>query len=339
MGFDGRTGQTRMRGTATARDRLAALAAALRRVLPWLIAGAIVPSVVRLVGDRDLAWAVMLVAWLPISAAVVAFLGVVALLVGRRASAGVAAVVVAANGVWLTPLYVSDDPPRSGEQITAMTANLLYGLADLGAVVEEVRVRKVDVLALTELTPEAVEKLSAAGLDDLLPHRVLDPAERAHGSGLWARWPLTPGPAWTGGVHKWPGATARIDGQEVVLRVVHPFRTSRYDTDLYRRDYRLLGERMAGIDESSPALVLGDFNASRDHSAFRRLLGDRWRDATEYAGSGFSPTWSLWQWLPSAIQLDHILMSSQFGAHSTRTVEIPGSDHDAVVADLILAPR
>jgi endonuclease/exonuclease/phosphatase family metal-dependent hydrolase len=270
----------------------------------------------------------------------VAVLGLVCLLFRRRVWAGIAAAVVAVNAVWLAPLFISDDPPRSGTRIVAMTVNLRYGFADLNRVVEEVRDREVSVLALTEVTPEAITTLNAAGLSTLLPHNAIAPGDRAHGSGLWSRWPLTRGPDWEGGVHNWPGAIARIDGQDVVLRVVHPFRISRFNSDLYRQDYRLLRARMNRLsDEGGPSLVLGDFNASRDMSAFRGLLGDRWRDAPEYAGSGLRPTWNVLLWLPPAIQLDHILMSRQFGAHSTKTFDVPGTDHDGIVADLILAPR
>ncbi|MGQ0844174.1 MAG: endonuclease/exonuclease/phosphatase family protein [Sporichthyaceae bacterium] len=323
----------------TVRDRLATARSVVRRLLPFLLAAASFPSAVRLVGDRDLFWAIMAVAWVPVAAVVVALLGILAVALGRRTLAAVAAGVVVANAFWLAPLYVADEPPRSGTRIVAMTANLLYGWADLQALVSEVRERSVDVLALTELTPEAVVELEAGGLLRELPHRVLAPGERAHGSGLYARFPLTPAPDWEGGVHRWPGATASLDGQEVTIRVVHPFRTSKFNADLYRADYRLLQARMDRLAETGPALVLGDFNATRDHSAFRRVLGDRWRDAPEYAGSGYTPTWNLWQRLPAAIALDHILMNRHFGALSAGTWRLPGSDHHAVVADLVLAPR
>jgi endonuclease/exonuclease/phosphatase family metal-dependent hydrolase len=329
-----------MSGSTTARDRFDAAKRITRRLLPFALAGATVPSVIRLVGDHDLPWPVMVVSFVPVAAFAVLVLGVLALALGQRVVAGVAALVVALNAFWLAPLYVSDDPPRDGTRITAMTSNLLYGWADVGYVVDQVRRHNVDVLGLTELTPEAEAALEAAGIDKLLPHHVADPAERAHGSGLWSRWPLTPAPAWDGGIHRWPGATARIDGREVTFRVVHPFRTSKFNATSYRADYRLLRARMNELhDGGTPALVMGDFNASRDHSAFRRVLGKRWRDATEYAGSGLTPTWNLLQWLPPVIQLDHILMSPHFGARSARTLDIPGTDHHAVLADLVLAPR
>lgn len=328
-----------MTTTVPVRDRLVAVRGKVRAVLPWLVVGAAVPSAVRLVGDHDLFWAVMLVSVLHLSALCLAVGGLAALVVGRRASAAVAAVVVLLNAIWLVPLYVSDDPPRSGQRIHAMTQNLLYGHADPKRVVAEVRERRIDVLGLTELTPEAVTALDEAGLRTLLPHAVLEPGERAHGSGVYSRWPLTQSSSWEGGTHRWPGAVARIDGRDVTIRVVHPMRITMTNSDLYRAEYRLLKARMDRLAQESPAIVLGDFNASRDQSAFRGLLGKRWRDASEYAGSGFSPTWNLELWLPPMIQLDHILMTRQFGAHSTATIDVPGTDHRGVYADLVLQPR
>ncbi len=99
----------------------------------------------------------------------------------------------------------------------------------------------------------------------------------------------------------------------------------------------MLRDRLAAQPKDVPAIVLGDFNASRDHAAFRRLLGDGWRDAPEYAGSGYVATWSPRYWIPHFVLLDHILFNRQFGARSTATFEVDGTDHGALVARLVLA--
>ena len=52
----------------------------------------------------------------------------------------------------------------------------------------------MDVLAVQELTPHMVGRLAAAGLAQLLPFSHLDPRPGSPGTGLWARWPLTPLP-------------------------------------------------------------------------------------------------------------------------------------------------
>jgi endonuclease/exonuclease/phosphatase family metal-dependent hydrolase len=240
----------------------------------------------------------------------------------------------------LAPLYVADDPP-AGTDLVAMTINLQYGWADATTIADAVRDRSVDVLAVEELTPEAVANLAAAGLDALLPHQVLRPDVLAHGSGLWSRYPVTPAEDWHG-IHAMPGATLHVTDRtgrtrDVLVRVAHPYRTARFNATSYGRDQRMLRERLAAQPPDVPAIVLGDFNATRDHQAFRRLLSDGWRDAPEYAGSGFVGTWSPRYWIPHFVQLDHILINRGFGARSTDTFSVRGSDHGALVAHLVLA--
>ncbi|HUR76286.1 MAG TPA: endonuclease/exonuclease/phosphatase family protein [Sporichthya sp.] len=314
--------------------------AAARYGLGALLACAAVPSALRLVGDHDRAWPILLVTFTPQAA-----LGLVALTAGafalRRWRTGlVGTLLVALNAWWLAPLYLADDPPV-GTDLVAMTINLQYGWADATEVADAVRARGVDVLGVTELTAEAVTALSAAGLDAALPYRVLSPDTDAHGSGLWSRFPLTPAEEWRG-VHRMPGATLHVTdsggrNRDVAVRVAHPYRTARYNATSYRRDQAMLRERLAAQPKEVPAIVLGDFNASRDHAAFRRLLSDGWRDAPEYAGSGFVRTWSPRYWIPHLVQLDHILISPQFGARSSSTFDVRGSDHGALLARLVLA--
>jgi endonuclease/exonuclease/phosphatase (EEP) superfamily protein YafD len=305
---------------------------------PALVLGvAALPSVVRLVGDHDLPWPIMVASFTPVAALGVAAATALAAALRRRRIAVAGLALLLLNAAWQAPLWAGDPPPREGVPVVAMTANVQYGWTDPASLVHDVRTRHVDLLGVVELTPESVTGLEAAGMGRLLPYRVLRPGPSAHGSGLWSRYPLTEAPAWDG-VHAMPGATARIDGRDVVVRVVHPFRTSRYTAAAYRRDYRTLIDHLAALDPATPALVLGDFNASRDHAAFRRLLGGRWRDAPEVAGSGFVGTWSPRSWIPALMQLDHILISRQFGVRSDHVVRLPGSDHRALVADLVLRP-
>lgn len=296
-----------------------------------------VPSVVRLLGDHDLPWPIMVVSFTPLAALGVAAGTVLAAALRRRRTAIAGAALLVLNAVWQAPLWAGDAAPRDGTPIVAMTANMQYGWSDPASLVDNVRAHHVDLLGVVELTPEAVTGLVASGIERLLPYQVLRPGFSSHGSGLWSRYPLTELPAWDG-VHFAPGATARIADRDVVVRVVHPFRTSRYTAAAYRRDYGALTEHLDSLDRATPTVVLGDFNASRDHAAFRRLLGDRWRDAPEIAGSGFVRTWSPRYWVPALMQLDHVLVDRRFGVRGTEVVRLPGSDHRGLIADLVLLP-
>jgi endonuclease/exonuclease/phosphatase (EEP) superfamily protein YafD len=317
--------------------RMRAVVGAARKALPWLLGLAAVPTAIRLVGDHDTPIGILLTAVLPLTVPVLLALTVAAGLLRSRNTAIAGLLTLLLNAFWLAPLWISDEPPRSGQKIVAMTLNMRYGLAAPSKIIAQVRQNNVDLLALEELTPEAVANLAAQGLNALLPYQVLSPGDHAHGSGLWSRWPLTRGPDWDG-VHHMPGATAHLPGQDVVVRVVHPMRTRRFNADDYKRDYRNLTEHARALDPATPSILMGDFNAGRDQQRFRTLMGKRWRDAPEYAGSGFTPTWNWWSFLPPLLPLDHILISRQFGASRTATFRAPGSDHHGLIAWLVLTP-
>ena len=70
----------------------------------------------------------------------------------------------------------------------------------------------------------------------------------------------------------------------------------------------------------------------------RQVLDAGVSDAAEQAGSGWQPTWpssDRKKWLRPLITIDHVLTSKEYVATRTQSVEVPGSDHYAVVADLV----
>jgi len=77
-----------------------------------------------------------------------------------------------------------------GQRLVVMSANLRFGEADAASLLALAREQDVDLLSLQELTPDAVERLDAAGARRLLPGRALAPRRGAAGTGLMARRPL-----------------------------------------------------------------------------------------------------------------------------------------------------
>ena len=156
------------------------------RVVFWLVAGAlglpaVVLTVVRLV-DSDVGSMIRVESFTPLGVPLYAAL--VLLMVfgavsrpGRiRAQRAVAAVValvgLVLHGWWFAPQVTGDNPaPAAGAQrMTVMTANLFEGQGDAQDVVDAVRSDHVDLLVLEEITPDALARLDAAGLADLLPN-------------------------------------------------------------------------------------------------------------------------------------------------------------------------
>lgn len=292
------------------------------------------PTLVRLVGDHGRRWLVLAAVVVPLFVVPLALLLVVHLVARQRRLAIVTAGLLALDLLWTVPYYVGQAPPP-GTTVTVMTANLRLGQADADAVVRLVRDQHVDVLATEELTDDAVRRLRAAGLEDLLPHSDLDPAGGAEGCGLWSRFPLTALPPFTARFRS-PGARLQLARSTLVVRVLHPFPTVlREGGGEYRRDYADLTRQVRALP-GGPTVLAGDLNASTDLEALRTLMGDRFRDAAELSGSGLQRTWSPRVGGLALLQLDHVLVSRGTGARSARVVDLPGSDHRAVVARVVV---
>lgn len=313
-----------------------------RRPVTLLLAAATVavgaPTVVRLVGDGGRTYSVLAASVVPLLVPGLLVLVVLQVLARRRGLVLATASLLALNVVWLAPLYVADAPGR-GQDLTVLTANLRFGEADADAVVRLVREHRVDLLATQELTEEAVERLRAAGLEQLLPYAELAPFRGPDGSGLWSRYPVQALPPFTSRFQS-PGAVVRTPGGEVVVRVLHPFPVNLGDGGgLSRRDFALVTRQVRDLDERVPTVLAGDLNATRDNAALRRLMGDRFRDASEVAGSGLQLTWAPKVGGTPLLHLDHVLVDDRFGVRSTRVLRLPGSDHRAVLARLVVRRR
>jgi endonuclease/exonuclease/phosphatase (EEP) superfamily protein YafD len=92
--------------------------------------------------------------------------------------------------------------------------------------------------------------------------------------------------------------------------------------------------RITASGNGRRALLVGDFNVGDRHYLYRRLragLGDAHRDA----GWGLGLTWSLQNRVPFA-RIDYVLHDESWGTRSISRQAIPGSDHRALVAELVL---
>jgi endonuclease/exonuclease/phosphatase (EEP) superfamily protein YafD len=225
-------------------------------------------------------------------------------------------------------------PP--GPVLRVLTLNVKGGAADAEAITASVAALEVDILVVQELTAGLGPRLALSGLDDILPQSHLDPREGSRGTGLWARWPLTPLTPVAGTL----GATprARIDppgGPSVTVTAVHPVAPVANHEHRWRQELGLIQAALAGI--AGPQLVAGDFNATRDHRAFRSLLRSGFVDCADAARQRTWPglTWPADRRFPPLMRLDHVL-ASRGGVlvHESRTVRVPCTDHLGVLAVL-----
>lgn len=275
-----------------------------------------------------------LLALLPYGAVAGLVAGAVTLAMGRWLTGGTVLASGLILGADLVPRLTRTTPNLDGPRIRLMASNLLFGQADVKAVVELVRRHHVDVLHLLELTAECADELARAGLSDLLPHQVSRPAPGGEGSAVLSRHPLTElalvGPT------RLAQPSARVDLGDTSIDVVavHPVPPTESG-----RDWRTELSRLPEPDPNGPVRILaGDFNATPDHAAFRRLLRAGYRDAGIERGAALRPTWSAGERVP-LFPLDHVLVDPRATVVSYRVFDVPGSDHKAVLAELVLTPR
>ena len=81
-------------------------------------------------------------------------------------------------------------------------------------------------------------------------------------------------------------------------------------------------------------ILAGDFNASLDHAAMRRLLDRGYKDAAAQVGAGLIPTWPANKRIPPIITIDHVLVDHRVGVKAVSVHDVPGTDHRAVFAEL-----
>jgi endonuclease/exonuclease/phosphatase (EEP) superfamily protein YafD len=252
----------------------------------------------------------------------------------------VACLVCLALAACVVPRFLADsDNPSGGTTIRVLSVNMMLGLADPHRIVDLVRRHQVDVLALQEFTAQARDGLAAAGLDDQLPHHTEQPENWAAGSALYSRYPLGDEGV---RVHKsgfrQARATVTVPGaQPVQLESVHPC------APIGGTGGRCWPIDLADQPAATPAgpvrILLGDFNATLDHSALRRLIGTGYRDAADVVGAGFARTWPFDErWYIPAVTIDHVLVDQRVGVTGINTYAMKNSDHRALFATLRL-PR
>jgi endonuclease/exonuclease/phosphatase (EEP) superfamily protein YafD len=222
-----------------------------------------------------------------------------------------------------------------------MTFNMLYGRADPEAIITHAT-DGADVLMLQELTPEALHRLQTAGIDRTFPHHLVEPRAKAAGSGVYSRYPMTACARISGLQMVMVSARLRIEGVTIdpTVASVHFESPWPHPIDGWHRDLDAFPDILAELSaksEGGSILVGGDFNATVDMHPFRRLLTDGYRDASEQAGAGRQVTYrSNWR-IPPFMGIDHVL-TRDATAVSTETVTVPGSDHGALLAT-VLVPR
>lgn len=279
-----------------------------------------------------LVWLIAVLPWFVIPAA----LAVVLHLVGREWLSGAISV------LWVYLLVITQAPlfsattysPALQPAATVATLNMRFGEADPDAIVAMVRDQDIQVLALVEITHDAVDALDAAGLGELLPYSVDASTTLYQGAALYSATPIEDPAVHGGMVSNAVSGTIRMGGSSVDVWVAHPMVPGLRSHAAWSEDFDLLAHWLSDVE--SPAMLLGDFNATLDHSGPQALEDLGWSDAVDDAGAGFLPTFPANSAIPPLVAIDHIMASSDvLTATDVTTVTIPGTDHLALVASYV----
>jgi endonuclease/exonuclease/phosphatase (EEP) superfamily protein YafD len=325
---------------ATVRDDDATAHPVTRRrwttVITWiLVAVWLLWAVARLVGvDRMSSFSSVLIpamAVVPyVAAGVVIPLAVAALTRDRVALAVTVAVAAVYAGIVLPRAFGGGQPHAAGPRLRILTANLKFGQAGDEGLVDLVRRTGADILSVQEFTPAAADRLDAAGIERLMPYRVIDPRGGPEGTGLYSRYPLTEQPDRGPTAFAMVNAIVRVpDAAPVRFTAAHPPAPLGPDAARWRHD---LKEIPPPTPHGEVGIVAGDFNATLDHAPLRRLIGEGFTDAADATGQGLVPTFRPWP----PITIDHVLADRRCAIERVKVYLQPASDHRALFTELRL---
>ncbi|MER5490114.1 endonuclease/exonuclease/phosphatase family protein [Streptomyces sp. NPDC002490] len=222
-------------------------------------------------------------------------------------------------------------------ELRVMTSNVEHGGAT-EALTRAIARERPDLVFVQECDPTCLARLDARlGTD--YPHRSAVEEYGAAGSAILSRTPLeaTVGlPASTLGM---PGAVIEVKGHRIRLQLAHPMPPMPGDLGTWRRELNMLhGAATAPIGgvDFGPMIMAGDFNATQDHAAFRRLLDTGLRDAAHLADASRTATWPASTAPLFGAHIDHVLVSRDFHAQAARSLDLGDTDHRTVVVDLTL---
>jgi endonuclease/exonuclease/phosphatase (EEP) superfamily protein YafD len=256
--------------------------------------------------------------------------------VGWALLLGVALLII--NLVWLAPSVGGGQPPRppGAVPVRVMSINMLGGRADAAQIVRAAQRGDVDVLVATEITDGGLRNLHDAGVSGVLPYRYGQAAPSPAGTMVFLR---------ERAEHILPlrtrlvavALTTSIRSHPVRLLAAHPAAPT--DFELWRSDLDTISE---AVHDRSVDLLVGDLNATTDNKPLRDVMArGRYRDAAELANIGWEPTFPangvrrrLGIPIPAILPIDHVLVRDDGGADRVRLVDIAGTDHAGVIADI-----
>lgn len=259
---------------------------------------------------------------------------------GRAATVGLVAAIAwnawAVLPYWLPTGGSREPQAAAAAPISIVSVNVHSANTAHGRLLDYLRRRRPDLVAILELTPAWAEALG--DLDDLYPHRLVEPRPDNFGVAVLSRWPFNTAEVKAFGITPYPNAIVLVqpEGRPSFRFVAtHPYPPVNAEAS------RRLRTQLAGLatflaSSGPPTVVAGDLNATPWSVPFRDFVTTTGlRDSS--LGLGLQPTWNARLWLPR-IPIDHILVPPGTTVLHRSLGPDVGSDHLPVEAEIILPP-
>ncbi|MCD2192343.1 endonuclease/exonuclease/phosphatase family protein [Actinomycetospora endophytica] len=295
----------------------------LDRVLPFAVTAALRPSESVIVAVVALLLLALRRRWWPVLVPVLAVAVVAGAVVVPRAIAGPA-------------------PPPGGTELTVLELNAFEGHADPRTIANLARSEHADLVVLPE-SGERMRSRIAALLPEYRTWTNVPPAAADVRGIVVASSPragdVTARRLDEGARYPWAELSGGILGPTRLV-AVHLVSVVPEWIGYWPEELSKLQQWCAPGGDPSPAMIVGDFNATPDHSAFRAGTAGC-TDAATATGGSLVPTWrSSFPWWFGA-QIDHVLTRPGTDgtgprARSTQVIAVPGSDHRALLTRLRL---
>jgi len=243
--------------------------------------------------------------------------------------------IVALCAFWYGPrLLPVEAVPADGPSISVLTYNI-EGLNSSGRdwtpVLEVIIAADADVVAIQELSPDALDILGPA-LRAIYPHTALYPANGASGSGVFSRYPVLQDMTWQGAFIN-QRVVLDFDGQPLTLYNVHPpppIGSGGFTFDVRNAEIDDIIARVDAEPRAVPLVIAGDFNMGDKtprYEALQTRLGDAWAQVGQGLGLTFSPLAML-----PLFRIDYIWYSDGLLPTRADVYANGGSDHQPVYA-------
>jgi endonuclease/exonuclease/phosphatase (EEP) superfamily protein YafD len=247
--------------------------------------------------------------------------------------------VVAVTAATMVPRLSADPVPTLGTPVKVLSFNVYTGDADVRELADLIHRERPDLVALPEAGERYRQRL--APLIEDLGYRTEASVDRRSqdvngvvaavsprfGDVTFDVGRITPDS---------PFPYLQVSGAEMgdlTFVAFHSVAPTAGSVAQWRQDLEGVGRWCSA---ASPAIVAGDFNATLDHSVLRAATADC-GDAASQRGAALTATWpaALPRWLGT--EIDHVFANRGATAESFEVLDLPGSDHRAILTTVRLA--